>query len=267
MSKHQFDVPDFKDTIDFDKVLKKDEHEQRYDKIMTKRRKQRKRKKRIRWFSGVTIIMLVGLYLLTSYSNIKIIKVKNNVIYSEQQILDKSGVHYQSKLVLHPWFWVEYQLKQDDLIKNATVSKNYWNGSIYIEVEEEKVIGHYQEGNKDYVLLANGKSVIMEANSITLLASPLLVGLDEKQRQMLSEYLAPIDEEYIYLISEIHPFATSYDNNMLELFMEDGHIIRTSYKRLDRLSVYKKVLERIQGNARCLYTIDALDTMDSESCD
>lgn len=246
-------------TVDFDSILEKDEQETRYDKVIKHRKKLKLRRKRVKVLLILLFVICVGAYMFSSLSDVKIIKVKNNVIYSQQQILDKAGVQYNDKLILHPAFFMERALESDELIKSVTIHKNYISGAIYIDVQEEKVIGYYQEGEGKYVLLENGKTIEMTSTKLSLISSPFIVNLDEEQRSLLAKKLSDIEQADIGLISEVRHYETSYDNNMLELLMQDGHIVRTSFDGLKLLVDYRKILENVKSNLRCINFVESAD--------
>ncbi|MDF9825020.1 cell division protein FtsQ [Breznakia sp. PF5-3] len=259
----QFD----EDTFDFEKVLEKDEQETRYDRVIKHRKKLKLRKKRVKVLVVLTVILLIGGYMLTSMSNIKILKVKNNVIYSQQQILNKAGLNYSGKMVFHPVFFIERALEKDELIKDVSVSKDYFSGAIYIDITEEKVIGYYNSDGKQYVLLGNGKSVEMKKDQLALISSPYLRDLNKDQRKLLGEELSKIDNEFIALISEIRHYKTSYDDNMLELLMQDGHIVRTNYDSLHLLESYREFLKAKNSDLRCIVFDETTNSSYTEKCE
>lgn len=253
------------DQEELERVLEKDEQETRYDRVIKHRKKLKRTRRRIKILIVLVLIATIGIYMLTSLSNIKILKVNNNVIYSQQQILDKASLKYSGKMVFHPVYFIEKVLEEDELIKDVSVRKDYFSGSIYIDVTEEKVIGQYAADSKNYVLLANGKSVVLDASQLALISSPYIVDLNEEQRELLAESLSEVDSEYIGLVSEIRHYSTSYDDNMLELLMQDGHIVRTSYSDVGLLKNYRGVLEKYKSELRCIYFVDG--SVHSGSCD
>lgn len=254
-------------TVDFKKALAKSDTEKRHDKILKKSKKRRIRKKRLKRLTIISIIILFVGYLLSSLSDIKILKVNNNIIYSQSEILDKAGLHYGGKIIFHPWLWVEHQLKSDPFIESATVSKDYFSGAIYIDIKEEKVVGHYKDKEKNYILLANGESVELNENQIALISSPYIHELDQKQREKLANALKDIKAENIALISEIRYYSTSYDNNMLELLMQDGHIVRSTYDGLKLLKDYRQILEGINSDLRCITFDEATNSSFTSTCE
>ncbi|TDW08372.1 cell division septal protein FtsQ [Breznakia blatticola] len=260
-------LEDLDDTIDLDGVLRKDEQEIRRDNVLKNRRKRKLRRKRLKRFSIVILIVVIIGYMVSDFSNIRVMKVNNNVIYTQQEILKKANLSYDSKMIMHPGMWIEHKLKEDEFIDDVSVSKNYLTGAIYIDVTEAKVIGHYEEDGKSYVLLANGKSVEMKDNQLALISSPYIKDLNKTQRADLANMLAQIDAENLALISEIRYYKTSYDDNMLELVMSDGHIVRSSYDGLALLKNYRKILEGLNDKLRCINIQESSNSVFTSNCD
>jgi len=256
---------EYVDREELERVLKKDEQETRYEKVVKHRKRLKQIRRSVKMAIVTIIIVGIGLYLLTPLSNIKILKVNNNIIYSQQQILKKAGLSYKGKMIFHPVYFVEKRLRDDALIKDASVHKDYLSGRIYIDIQEEKVIGQYVENNKTYVLLENNKSVELDDSQLELISSPYIVDLNEKQRKKLADSFSVIDSEYIALVSEIRHFQTSYDDDMLELLMQDGRIVRTSYGDATLLESYRGLLEKYNSDLRCIYFVDS--NAHSESCE
>ncbi|OCN03796.1 hypothetical protein A4S06_04300 [Erysipelotrichaceae bacterium MTC7] len=260
-------LEDLDDTLDLDRVLTKDEQEIRRDNVLKNRKKRKLRRKRIKHFFIFLLIALVVGYMVSDLSNIRVMKVNNNVIYTQQELLKKAGLSYDGKMIFHPGMMIEHKLKEDEFIEDVSVSKNYVTGAIYIDVEEEKIIGHYDEDGKSYVLLANGKSVQMKENQLALVSSPYIKDLNKKQRAALGSMLREVDDENLALISEIRYYKTSYDDDMLELVMSDGHIVRTSYEGLALLKNYRKVLEGLNDKLRCINIQESSNSVFTSNCD
>lgn len=255
------------DQEELERVLEKDEQETRYDRVIEHRKKLKRTRRRIKILIVLFLIGTISIYMLTSLSNVKILKVNNNIIYSQQQILDKASLKYNDKLVFHPAYCIEKVLEEDELIKDVSVRKDYFSGSIYIDVTEEKVIGHYSENGKNYVLLVNGKSVEFDDTELALISSPYIVDLNEEQRELLAESFLEVDSDDIALVSEIRYFSTSYDDNMLKLLMQDGRIVFTAYSDVSLLKNYRGMLEKDNGKIRCFHFLEGTFFTESKYCE
>lgn len=257
-SEYQFDI---------EQALEKDEQETRYDKVITHRKKVKKRRRNRKILGLTAIVVLIVLYMVTSISNIKVIQVKSNVIHSQQEIFDQANISYGKKMIFHPGFWIERKLEKSALIESATVSKNYLDGAIYIEVEEAKVIGYFEEDKKHKVLLANGETIDMNEDQVLLISSPYIRDLDQDQLTKLAKKLGKVDIEDIALVSEIRRYETSYDKNMLELLMQDGHIVRTSFDGLVLLKDYRSILEKVNSDLRCINFLESANASFTTNCE
>ncbi|MFV0381327.1 MAG: cell division protein FtsQ/DivIB [Breznakia sp.] len=261
-------VNQFKALVDLDKVLEKDEQETRYDQVIKHRKKLTKRRKVRRIILIVLVVILILGYFVTPISNIKVLQVNNNRIYTKEQVLTKADVSYGQKIILKPGLFIEELLEKDPLIKRAEVHKKYLDGAVYIEIEEEKVIGYYErEDKKINYVLGSGEIIVLTSEEMALVSSPRILDLDDAQMQKLVAGLNDVDLEDILLISEIRHYETSYSQDMLELMMVDGHIVRTSYAGLPMLSSYREMLKGTKSDLRCFVFVEEEGSSYTTKCE
>ena len=55
------------------------------------------------------------------------------------------------------------------------------------------------------------------------------------------------------MISEIVPYATSYDEHMVKIIMSDGNTIFTSYESIPLLNSYLDTLMELKKDKACLW--------------
>ena len=122
-----------------------------------KKKKRKRRNKRIARFALlISLIVLVVFYLTSDMSKVKSLTVKNNIHYSDSQILELANIDYDSNYILTNSFYVNYKLEKNSLIADAKLKKDL-HGGFTIYVEEEKVIGSLKENPQ--LLLIQGKGV------------------------------------------------------------------------------------------------------------
>ena len=256
----------FEDSFDLDELLAKDEDEKRLEKAKRHLNFTRKRRKIFKIFVKLGLLVLIIIYFIGDISNVKALRISGNVIYSSNQIEKIANISYSSKNILYPSFFIEYLLKKDPLIKNAKVKKTF-TGGVYISVEEEKIIGYYQQGDVYYILLGDGSSLEMDDDNINLITSPYINGLSNTQRSELCTIFEKLDKEEISMISEITTYSTSYDQNMLQVVMADGHIVRSTYKGMSLLSSYKDILKGLDSSLQCIYLVEETNSSYSQKCE
>ena len=122
-----------------------------------KKKKRKRRNKRIARFALlISLIVLVVFYLTSDMSKVKSLTVKNNIHYSDSQILELAGIDYDSNYILTNSFYVNYKLEKNSLIADAKLKKDL-HGGFTIYIEEEKVIGSLKENPQ--LLLIQGKGI------------------------------------------------------------------------------------------------------------
>ncbi|MEF9920986.1 MAG: FtsQ-type POTRA domain-containing protein [Erysipelotrichaceae bacterium] len=255
-----------------------DDNEQKLNEIQDRKKRRKRKAKMIRWGLFCLLLLLTTLYFISDYSKVKSLAVLNNHYYSEEDILKKAGLSYNTRHIIVPTFYIEHLLCEDPLIKDVDVNKNL-NGSITIKVKEEKVIGYLAKDNKKItLLLGNGKTSDLDIKYLSnIIYLPYLSDftLDELKNLATSFNMKgnEIDQSIISLISDIKPFEMSYDKHMVKIWMQDGNRIYSDLKSIKLLNTYKKVLEKIEttplkGLNVCLWAdeLNASYTASTQNC-
>lgn len=248
-----------------DDVLQNDELEEREKIALTNKIKRRKRRKRIRITCFLLFLTIFIVYMISDYSNIQIIETTGNVYYSKQQIMEKSKISYEKKSMMVPSFLIEKRLKKDPMIKNVEVDKEI-HGVVRIQVEEEKLLGYYEkQGN--YYLLIRGEEDVLIKDKAKLANVPYLVDLNKSLIEEYKKQMDLVDKSSIYLVSEVARYETSYDANMLELTMQDGHVVHTSIADLKLLNQYTEILKGLKSELKCIVFVGETGSMYTEKCE
>lgn len=249
----------------YDEVLQEDELEQRENRANESKRRKRKRRRRSRRMLLILIVLLIVAYFGSQYSNIRIVELKGNSYYSKQEVMALAKIRYDMKSILAPSFLIEKRLSNDTMIKSASVHKS-WNGVVSIALEEEKRLGYYEKEGKKYLLIESSEDILVKDVEQTV-DVPFLNGLNEKQRSRYRKEAITLDLESLALISEVSHYETSYDKDMLQLTMQDGHIVRTTYEGLKMLDSYKEMLKGVKTDLKCIVFAEETNTMYTEKCD
>lgn len=215
-----------------------------------KRNKKRKRNRKI--VKGVLLLSVLSLfafYLISDMSKVRYLKVMNNTLYTDTEILEKAGLNYQSNYVLTIRFWINHLLKKDPLIKNAKMDKDF-EGGFTIYIDEEKVIGYLADAED--ILLVQGKGSLTVLN-VDREKLPRLVDFNDEQLKLLDAAFQDVNPEIFTMISEMMPHEETYNPNMVKMIMNDGNRITTSYEGVYLINQYKKILPQLEGTHVCLY--------------
>lgn len=232
-----------------------------------KNRKKKKRKRRLVILLAVTILII--LYLISDFSKVKSLDVKGNIFYTKQDVLTKADLNYESRYLLVPGFYLEWQLEKDALIEDADVYKGL-DGAITITIKEKGVVGYYIEDGKNYALVNDGSSMEIDSGRLDMIVNyPLIDGFDATQRIKLAKSFKgeeEVDANIIRMISEMAPYETSYDANMVKIVMQDGNTIYTSYDSIILLNDYLATLKRLKKSNACLWPDIATHSIHNEDC-
>lgn len=254
-----------KKALALEEVLQKDELEEREDQANQSKNKKIKRKRRFRRGIILIFIILFAFYLLSDFSNVRVIDIKGNLFYTKQQLMEKANIKYSMKSLMAPSFLIEDRLEKDPLIRNVDVHKTL-DGVIRINVQEENMVGYYKKNNKAYLLVEKEKDVYVKEEK-DLAQVPYLVDLNENQRNKYKTIVDKVNKKSIWLVSEISHYETSYDKNMLKLIMQDGHIVYTTMKGLKLLDSYTEMLKALNTTHRCITFVEETNSSYSEKCE
>lgn len=253
------------ESYNLDDVLQNDELEERESIANENKQKKKRRRIRRRRFLILILLALLAAYAFSDYSNIRIVELNGNSYYTKQQIMNRAHISYDMKSILAPGFLIEKRLEEDVLIRNATIHKT-WDGIVKIDIEEEKLVGFYRKEDKNYLLVEGEEDVLMKEEE-KLANVPFLVDLNKEQRKSYKKAIDHVKKENIWLISEISHYETSYDQNMLKLTMQDGHIVFTTYAGLKLLDSYTEMLKGLNTDLKCVMFVEETNTMYTEKCE
>lgn len=229
-----------------------------------KKKKRKRRNKRIARFALlISLIVLVVFYLTSDMSKVKSLTVKNNIHYSDSQILELAGIDYDSNYILTNSFYVNYKLEKNSLIADAKLKKDL-HGGFTIYIEEEKVIGSLKENPQ--LLLIQGKG-IENISNISLKSIPRIGAFTDDQLLRLNKSFENVDSKVLTMISEILPHAETYNSEMVRIVMNDGNRITSSYEGISLINSYKKILPQLEGTHVCLFMDELSGNIIKQSVD
>lgn len=236
-------------------LQQENELEKRYLSQLNRKKKIRTRRRILRLVGLLIIALLVVAYFSSDISKVKTLTVENNMLYSDEQILSKAELDYQSSYVLNPGFLIKMRLKNDPLIKDVSVTKT-WGGGITISVDESLIIGYLKDAPQTLLVQGIGKLNADELSQLNAVMIPRIGSFTDEQLTMLDEAFEKVDKDVMPLISELEPYVTSYDENMVQFVMIDGNRVTTSMKGVEMLNSYRSVLKELEGTHVCLYMDD-----------
>lgn len=201
------------------------------------------------------LIILLVLFFISDYSNVYHISVDGNIYLSDDDIIKIADISEDSKYLLVNTNSKERKLLKSPYIEEASVEK-LDDRIIKITVKEIKQVGYITEDNLNKILLVDGTRVLITNDNVYMTTKiPLIEGYSSEQLETILRGFKNIDADTINEISEIHRYAFSYDENMMEVIMRDGNFCFVSWTGLEMLDKYYSIVSGIDkslGNV-CIY--------------
>lgn len=251
--------------FEYKDVMQEDELEARKSAAKTNKKKIMRRKRRRKGILLLMLLVLFGIYMFSDYSNIRVIDINGNTFYTKEQLLEIADIDLAQKSILAPSFLIEKRLKQDTLIMDVSVHKS-WDGIVRIDLVEENVVGYYTKDKKTYLML-KGEEDIKFKDERLLAFMPYINNLNDKQREQYKQNIQSVNEKNILMISEVTHYETTYDKNMLKLYMQDGHVVLTTMDGLKLLDKYLEMLKSLNTTHKCITFVEETNSSYSEKCE
>ena len=247
-------------------LLGENEVEKRYLAQIERRKKRRRRRRLIKIIGLIVICFLAFSYLNSDLAKFKSITVVSNQIYTDDEILEAAKIDYDDSYLLSSRWLMERNIKELPFVEDVAVHKDML-GTLTIEVSESKIIGYLSSSNHQFLI--QGKGVVTVENLLPLYYAsiPRIGDFTSEQLQELDEAFENVEPSLIEFISEIEPYSTSYDENMVQFVMIDGNRVSSSMKGIELINNYRSVLKDLKGTHVCLYMEYITGTIFSENID
>lgn len=196
------------------------------------------------------IAFIIICYFLTMYLldiKTKNIIVLNNNYYTDEKIIETSGIENYPKFLSLNTNKIKKKLLKLDLIENVTIKKK-WNFVLELTIKEKKVLYLVRSENK-YRLSDNKLYDIDD-----LLSVPTLINyVPESTEKKFVNAFKNIDNNIISMISEIEYSKTSYDSDRFLLYMNDGNMVYVTTTKLKSLNKYVDIVGKLENKKGILY--------------
>ena len=212
-------------------------------------------------FKGLLIIILI-LYLIGSIIYylftipLKNITIEGNNYVTDQEIITSSGLSTYPNVFRISSLKIAKDLKQNPLISNVFIHKNYL-GKITISITENEPLFYNDLTHK--TVLADGKEI-----DNTFLGIPTLINYTPTDIYSdLITGLNKIDRNILLKISELEYSPDKngeivFDLNRFILKMNDGNIVYINTPNIKKLNNYDAIYEEV-GSKGILYLDSASD--------
>lgn len=226
---------------------------------------------RASWLLAALFVLLFswGVYYLSPDSRARILEVKGNYIYSDQQILSMAGISTATRLWLVPDIIFENRLAAYPLIESSSIQRD--GQKLTVAVQEADVIGYVVKDGQNLLLTLDGRLVPLDQEHVTnLVRFPLLTGFSDEQLSKIAAAFSSVkkymNNNLISQISEITPYQFSYDENGVQITMNDGNVVFSALADLGMMVRYEAMLTNLQGNGVCLLLNNEQSTIQTGDC-
>ena len=196
------------------------------------------------------IAFIIICYFLTMYLldiKTKNIVVLNNNYYSDEKIIETSGIENYPKFLSLNTNKIKKKLLKLDLIENVTIKKK-WNFVLELTIKEKKILYLVRSENK--YRLSDNKLYDLD----DVLSVPTLINyIPESNEKKFVNAFKNIDNNIISMISEIEYSKTSYDSDRFLLYMNDGNMVYVTTTKLKSLNKYVDIVSKLENKKGILY--------------
>lgn len=212
----------------------------------------KKRVKRKFNFLKFVIFLIVIFLIYILLSNILNVKTKNIIIlnnsfYSDEKIIETSGLENYPKFVLLSKNKIKKRLANLELIDSVIVHKK-WGFILELDIKEKKVL--YLVRSTDKYKLSDGSDYSSEKDLVT----PTLINyVPEEIEKKFIKGFSNINNDVLALISEIEYNKSDYDDNRFLLYMVDGNEVYINISRINLLNKYISIITKLNNKKGILY--------------
>lgn len=208
------------------------------------------------------MVLIFTVYLLSDQSKIAGVQVEGNQYLSTQEIMSITGINENSRSLFVFESLIQNTAKKHPLIQDVTIKEDA-QGVIQILVTEKELVGYHYLSNPQ-ILTKEGELIEMSDDLMFLITRiPLIVGFNANGSeteenelsllQRLAKAMKAVDSSKIQMISEIHQYSYSYDENGILCRMQDGNRVYGSFYSIGVLNDYNKIASALPQKKNCVY--------------
>ena len=232
-------------------------------------RKRRKKKRRKKFLTVLIVMSLFSLYFLTELSKPQAINVRGNQVLSKDEVLKTADLSLDSYLVLANPIVLKYRLKKHPIITDVSINHSIFKRVINLDVKEIDLFGYRQNESGSTLILFDGSSIELTPDLYPFLEDLIYInGFEEEEDQKrLVESFRTLDETVKNQISELHQTSVSYDDKLIEIRMNKGNKVYTSFQSVERLNYYFDILPALASDESCLYIDEMSGEVYAKDCE
>lgn len=207
---------------------------------------KKKKRKKLKIKSLLLFLFVLGLLFVLVYLLIKVpvrgFIVEGNTYYTDQEILDMTGLSKYPSFLLTNSYKVSRKVKNDKLIDNIKIKKTIT--FTYKVIVNDKKILFYDENIKKSITSNNEKIDYYDDNT------PVFINevKNKKIYNKLVEKMSLVSNDILKNISEIKYDPNEIDDERFCLSMNDGNYVYVTLSKFSNVNNYLKISRTLSSN-------------------
>lgn len=252
--------------MQFNPIIEEDETDQRKSKAIEHLAKLKNNRKILVVVIVVLLLLLLIIYFVSPISKVNDINIVGNKYLNDKEILKMTHLDYGDYTIDVSTSKIKKAIMDNNpLVNKVTVDKEF-GGTINIQLDVSRVVAYYDSGKNVKLLKSNGESVTLKNSIIDTLPIPYLSNMRESEYQQIAKELKGLSDSQLSMISEIRPYKNNYGIVMVEIIMNDNHMVRVGIKGIHLMKSYNKIIEKLNSDLRCINIIEETNSAYSEKC-
>ncbi|WP_042456183.1 cell division protein FtsQ/DivIB [Neobacillus dielmonensis] len=230
--------------------------EDRIPKLKEQRRKKANKRLIILLFLFFVMIAVIA-YTQSPLSHIKKIAVTGNHVYSQEEIISKSGLLKDTNIWEVKKADIKAKVKKLSEIKSADVKIQLPN-KVLIKVNEYNRIAYMKQDRFYFPVMENGKILTAKKLEQAPDNAPILFGFEEGDilNEMVHE-LESLPTAILNSISEIHHTPKKTDQYHVSLYMNDGFEVSATIRSFSEKMVhYPSIISQLDPNKKGIIDLE-----------
>lgn len=174
----------------------------------------------------LSVISILSVYLISSWSAVKEIEVNGNVNLEKEEILERSGIKEGDKMYLMQTNKAEENIKVLPIVEKINIERE-WPNKVIIDVEEYEIVGFVESHRNYYPVLENKR--VLRGFHMAPENAPIIHFFEGKEFDGLVDSLNDVNPEILRTISEIYYRPYEESNTRIQVLMNNGQEIIADY--------------------------------------
>lgn len=220
---------------------------------MTKKKSKKKKSKfRTFIFGCLFIVFILFLFLMAGAyvfkNSVETIVVTGNNILTDNEIIDVSGLDYNTNYYLFSASSTEDLIRKNQFVKDVTVTRKLFF-EVKIDVLEYKPLFVREDTKR--IVFETGKEII--DNNYNLDIPNLVNYIPDTKYEKFIQKMDEIDVNILNKISDIKYYPNKYDDERFVLYMNDSNRVYINLPKFKSINKYNKMVTKLEGKTGVLY--------------